>query len=160
MPNFETVATWLDAETLLTFRPFEPAHTAGFRLQSICVQVRDYKGRQLDPARRTLEAHYGGFVLSQTRLGPTEARRQALDTSYGNASRSTRIRGHEARIYDLGPEPEPGDVDGRPPAVVAWYEGELFLFLASGELPSSALVRIAESLHEVPPGDRADPAPG
>lgn len=44
-------------------------------------------------------------------------------------------------------QPAPHDPDGRSPAVVAWHDGELFFLIASGELPSDALVRIAESLY-------------
>lgn len=146
-PYFETAATWNEAEALLTFRPLRPRHTEGFELQSLRVHVRDHKRRELPAGERSLEAHYGAFVLSQARKGREEARRLALDVQYGSAPRATRIAGHEARVYELAPEPAPHDPDGRSPAVVAWHDGELFFLIASGELPSDALVRIAESLY-------------
>lgn len=104
-PYFETAATWNEAEALLTFRPLRPGHTEGFELQSLRVHMRDHKRRELPAGERSLEAHYGAFVLSQARKGREEARRLALDVQYGRASRATRIAGHEARVYELGPEP-------------------------------------------------------
>lgn len=46
---------------MLKFRPLEPRHTAGLRLQSIRIHVRDHKLRELSVDDRTLEAHYGSF---------------------------------------------------------------------------------------------------
>src|SRR4030095_9785991 len=103
---------------MLSFRPLVPKYTAGLRLQSIQIHVRDHKQRDLAIGERTLEAHYGSFVLSQARKGEQEARRRALTLSYGPAPREARIGGHDARVYELGPEPEPGDIDGRSPSVV------------------------------------------
>ena len=74
---------------------------------------------------RTLEAQYGAFVLSQTHRGAVEAKRLALKVSYGADPRAALIAGHEARVYELGPEPPPDDVEGRSPAVVAWSDGHL-----------------------------------
>ena len=105
---------------MLTFQPREPRYTAGLRLRSVRIHVRDHKLRELSINDRTLEAHYGGFVLSQARKGADEARRLALDVWYGNAGEWGRIAGHVARIYELGPEPAPDDIDGRSPAVVTW----------------------------------------
>ena len=84
---------------MLTFRPLEPRHTAGHRLQSIQIHVRDHKLRELPIEARTLEAHYGAFVLSQAQKGASEARRLALDVSYGLAPRDARIAGRAARLY-------------------------------------------------------------
>ncbi len=133
---------------MLTFRPIEPPHTAGLRLQSIHVHVRDHKLRDLPIEDRTLEAHYGGFVLSQSRKGAAEARRLALDVSYGRAAHETRIAGRAGRVYELGPEPPPDDIDGRSPAVVTWHDAEMFYLIASGGMSSDDLVRIAISLYE------------
>ena len=143
------------------FQPLEPRHTAGLRLQSIEIHVRDHKLRDLPIADRTLEAHYGAFVLSQSRKGATEARRLALDVPYGPASREARIAGHSARVYELGPDPPPDDIDGRNPSVVAWHDEDMFYLVASSTLPSDDLVRMAVSLYEkrkrLAPGERTFP---
>jgi len=133
---------------MVTFQPIEPAHTAGLRLQSIQIHVRDHKRRELPIEDRTLEAHYGGFVLSQSRKGAEEARRLALNVSYGRAGREARIAGRDARVYELGPEPAPGDIDGRSPAVVTWHDADMFYLIASGEMSADDLVRVALSLYE------------
>jgi hypothetical protein len=146
-PYFESPRNWKAARALLTFRPVEPKHTAGFRLQSIRIFVRDHKLRELPVEDRTLEAHYGGFSLCQSRRGAAEARRLALDVSYGRVVRDSQIAGHPARIYELGPEPEPEDIDGRSPSVVVWHDAEMFYLVASHEMSSDKLVKIAQSLY-------------
>ena len=130
------------------FRPLEPRHTAGLSLRSIQIHVRDHKLRELPIEDRTVEAHFGAFVVSQSRKGATEARRLALDVSYGPTSREARIAGHSARVYELGPEPPPDDIDGRSPSVVTWHDGDMFFLIASGALLSDELVRVAVSLYE------------
>jgi hypothetical protein len=144
------VESWKAARTRLVFQPLEPRHTAGLTLQSIQIHIRDHKRRELPIADRTLEAHYGAFVLSQSWKGATEARRLALDVSYGRASRETRIAGHSARVYELGPEPPPDDIDGRRPSVVTWHDGDMFYLVASSTLSSDDLVRVAMSLYKRP----------
>jgi hypothetical protein len=146
-PHFQTAFSWKEAAALLTFRPVEPKHTEGFSLQSICVFVRDHKRRELPVGKRSLEAHYGSFVMSQARRSEDEARRLALAVPYGSEPREARIGGHEARVYELGPEPEPDDIDGRSPAVVTWHDGELFFLIASDSLPSEALIKVAASIY-------------
>lgn len=145
--HFETASSWKEAEALLTFQPLKPTQTEGFDLQSIAIYVRDYKHRELPVSERSLEVHYEGFVLTQVRSGEDEAKRQTLEVPYGREPIEARIAGHEARVYELGPEPEPGDIDPRNPAVVAWYDAEIFFLIASDALPSDALVRIAVSLY-------------
>ena len=147
-PHFERVESWKAARTRLAFRPLEPRHTVGLTLQSIQIHIRDHKLRELPIADRTLEAHYGAFVLSQSQKGAAEARRQARDVSYGPASREARIAGHSARVYELGPEPPPDDIDGRSPSVVTWHDGDMFYLVASSSLSSDDLVRVAVSLYE------------
>ena len=132
---------------MLTFRPREPRHTAGLRLSSIRIHVRDHKLRELPVADRTLEAHYGAFVLSQARRSAAEARRLALDVSYGLGGRDTQIAGCAGRAYERGPQPEPHDIDGLSPAVVVWHDREMFYLIASDEMPSANLIRIATSLY-------------
>ena len=104
---------------MVAFRPLEPSHTAGFRLQSIRIHVRDHKLRELAIEDRTLEAHYGGFVLSQSKKGASEARRLALDVSYGQAAREGRIAGPAAldarACTGADREPRLGDIDGAQP---------------------------------------------
>jgi hypothetical protein len=106
-----------------------------------------HKLREILINERTLEAHYGGFVLSQARKGTDEARRLALDVRYGSAGQEGQIVGHAARIYELGPEPAPDDIDGRTPAVVIWHDADLFFLVASDTMSSHELVRIAISLY-------------
>jgi hypothetical protein len=144
-PHFATIDTWDDAEPLVGFRPLVPRYLAGFDLQALRVHVMDHRRRDLPIEERTLEAHYGGFVLSEAKRGTAEARRLALDASYGAEPRETSVGGREARVYELGPEPEPDDPDGRMPALVAWADGELFLLVASGELSADELLAIAAS---------------
>ena len=82
-PHFETADSWQAAEAMLTFRPQTPNYTAGFALESIRIYVRDHRQRPLAIGDRTCEAHYGSFVVSQSRREPSEARRLALEVSYG-----------------------------------------------------------------------------
>jgi hypothetical protein len=147
-PHFETAASWTAAQAMLTFQPLQPRNTMGLHLRSIRIHVRDHKLRELATSDRTLEAHYGGFVLSEARKGVDEARRLALAVPYGPAGSAARIAGRAAHIYELGPEPEPGDIDGRNPAVVAWHDGEMFFLIASGEMSVDKLVIIADSLYD------------
>ena len=132
---------------MLTFRPLIPRYTAKLRLQSIRIHVRDHKMRELPLNDRTLEAHYGGFVLSQTSTSVGEARRLALSVSYGHHGRDIQVAGRPARSYEQGPEPPPDDIDGRSPAVVVWHDAGLLCLVASDTMPSGDLVRIAESLY-------------
>jgi len=110
--------------------------------------VRDHKLRELSVGDRTLEAHYGAFVVSQSRKGAREARCLALVVSYGRAPREARIAGHAARVYELGAEPAPDDIDGRDPSVVTWHDAEMFYLIASARMSADELVRIANSLYE------------
>ncbi len=146
-PCFETVSSWKAAHAMLRFQPLEPKHTAGHRRRSIQIHVRDHKMRELPVDDRTLEAHYDAFVVTQSRKGKREARRWALDVRYGEAPREAQIAGHAAHVYELGPEPEPDDIDERNPAVVTWHDAEMFYLIASGEMSSDGLVRIANSLY-------------
>ena len=86
-------------------------------------------------------------MLSQARKRTDEARRLALDVRYGSAGQERQIAGHGARIYELGPEPAPDDIDGRTPAVVIWHDADLFFLVASDAMSSDELVRIAISLY-------------
>jgi hypothetical protein len=148
--HFETVAGWQQARALLTFDLLEPSDTAGCALKKLEVHIRDHKMRDLAKAERSLEAHYGVFVLTQSWKGDAEARRAALDVSYGPNAREAQILGRDARVYELGPEPPPDDIDGRQPAVVAWHDGAMFYFIASVQLPAVELMRIAASLYRPP----------
>ena len=145
-PHFETASSWKAARAKLTFQPREPGYTVGLPLHSIRIHVRDHKLPEILINDRTLETHYGGFVLSQTRKGADEARRLALGVRHGSAGQEGQIAGHTARIYELGPEPAPDDIDGRTPAVVTWYDADLFFLVARDTMSSHELVRIAISL--------------
>lgn len=146
-PHFDTAASWSAARTMVTFQPVEPKDTAGRLLQSIRIHVRDHKRRELRIDERTLEAHYGDFVLSESRKGADEARRLALDVSYGREVREALVAGRTARVYELGPEPAPDDIDGRSPSVVVWNDADMFYLIASGQMSADALMPIAESLY-------------
>jgi hypothetical protein len=132
---------------MLTFRPMVPKQTKSFTLQSIAIYVRDYKHRELPVGERSVEAHYGGFVLSQAQPGQEEARRLVVDVLYGQVLQEAQIARCEAWVYELGPQPEPHDIDPRSPSVVVWHDEDLFLLVASDQLPSEELVRIARSLY-------------
>jgi len=131
----------------LTFQPLEPEHTAGQRLRSIQIRVRDHKLRKLSVDDRTLEAHYGAFVVTEARKGVDEARRLALAVPYGRSARDVRIAGCAGRAYEHGPEPPPDDIDGRSPWVVTWHDAEMFYLIASDEMSSDELITIAASLY-------------
>jgi hypothetical protein len=146
-PHFETADSWQAAEAMLTFRPLQPKYTAGFDLQSIYIFVRDHRQRDLPIADRTCEAHYGSFVVSQSRRSPGEARRLALEVSYGRNPIVARIFAHDARVYELAPDPGPEEIDGRSPAVVTWHDGDMFFLVASSEMDVAELQRIAMSLY-------------
>jgi hypothetical protein len=146
-PHFESPPGWTAARALLAFEPVAPSYTAGRALEALRVHVRDHRLRDIDPGDRSLEAHYGTFVLSQLRQTEADARRLALDVSYGRDPQPVSIAGHDARMYDLGPEPDPDDLDGRMPAVVAWHDGEMVYLLASSDLPPEELIRIAGSVY-------------
>lgn len=146
-PHFEHPANWKQARRLVDFEPCEPRRTKGFELHSLAVFVRDHRQRELPRTERSLEAHYGGFVFSQSCPGADQARRLALETRYGLAPRAIRIAGREARSYPLGPRPETGDSDPRSPAVVTWCDADRFCLLASETLPVDDLIEIAESIY-------------
>jgi hypothetical protein len=145
--HFETADSWEAAQAMLTFRPLQPKYTAGLELESIRIFVRDHRQRDLPIADRTCEAHYRSFVVSQSRRSPDEARRLALEVSYGRNPIVARIFGHDARVYELAPDPGPEDIDGRSPAVVTWHDADLFFLVASGEIGVAELQRIAMSLY-------------
>jgi hypothetical protein len=131
----------------VAFKPVVPKYTAGFALQTIEIHIRDHKQRELAIRERTLEAHYGGFVLSETISAPEDARRRALETSYGPAGSEVLVAGHAGKSYERGPEVAPDDIDGRMPAVVVWSDDEMFYLVASGELEADVLLRVAGSLY-------------
>jgi len=144
-PHFETASSWEATRDLVAFRPAEPSDTAGLQLQSLPVHVMDHRRRRLPVKARSLEAHYGAFVLSEGRHSSDAARRLALEVSYGRDAQPAQIAGHEGRMYELGPEPEPGGIDGRPPAVVVWHDAGMLYLVASLSLPAIRLLGIARS---------------
>ena len=94
----------------------------------------------------TLEVHFDGYVLSQAQRDHVEAMRLA-ELRYGPDASEITVVGRPGIIYELGPEPEPDDIDPRPPAIVTWADGDLFLLLASDTRPASDLLQIAASLY-------------
>ena len=148
-PHFEYPENWQQAAGWVDFEPSEPGLTAGFDLHSLAVFVRDHKQRELPRAERSLEAHYGAFVLSQSSPGADQARQLALETRYGPAPQALSIAGREARRYELGPESPPDDPDPRSPAVLTWCDGDRFYLLASEILSAGELIPIAESIYRI-----------
>jgi len=145
-PHFATAASWDAARALLTFVPRVPIVASGGAPPVFRIYVRDHKLRALPVEERTLEAHYGRFVFTQSRRTPEEAQRLALNVTYGPIAQHAFILGRPARVYQLGPEPMPDDVDDRLPAVVAWHDGAVFYLLVSHEMTADALVMIAMSV--------------
>lgn len=146
--HFETVADWDAASGLIEFTPRQPSFTADHALQSLSVYVMDHRKRKLPVSARSLEAHYGAFVIEQRRAASAaEARRLALSTPYGSTAETINVAGFEGRGYPLGPEPGPDDIDGRMPAVVVWNDDSMFYLVASSELELPDLLAIASSLY-------------
>ena len=147
-PHFQRAADWQAAARSLTFEPQRPAYTGDAVLESLQIFVRDHKMRELPKGERSLEAHYGAFVFTQTRRTEDEARRLALAEVYGREPKVVSVAGHPGRLYERGPEVAPGDPDGRSPAVVVWHDGPCFYLLASVTLEVQELARIAASVHK------------
>lgn len=139
-PSFESVDDWAEAKSRLGFTPLSPAPEPN----SLRIHVRDHKAREVEP---TLEAHFDGYVLSQARRHPTEARRLAYERRYGVSPEPVDVRGHVAFTYELGPMPDPNDIDPRTPAVVTWADDDIFMFLASDSMRVDELIEVATSLY-------------
>ena len=133
------------AMELVAFEPLVPG-LPDLNLQSLAVFVRDHKDRELPVSERSLEIHYEGFVFSQTRKGIQKSR-EALRQNFGPNPQVTRIAGREGRLYPLGPEPEPDDVDPRSPAVVVWRDGDMFYLIASEVMDACELLDVARSVY-------------
>lgn len=146
-PHFVFVDSWGEAASVVGFRPHVPDFTVGFELSSLAIWVKDHKLREVSQARRSLEAHYGGFVLAQSKPGRRAAIELALETSYGSGPAPVRVGGCEGRCYPLGAPPD--DVDGRSPAVVVWADGPRLFMVASAELEADVLLDVATSLRVV-----------
>jgi hypothetical protein len=67
--------------------------------------------------------------------------------SYGREVREALVAGRPARMYELGPEPAPDDIDGRSPSVVVWHDADMLYLIASGQMMADALLPIAASLY-------------
>jgi len=146
--HFEAAVDWAAAARLVDFEPRRPAFTAGCDLVSLAVYVKDHRKRRLRIGARSLEAHYGAFVIEQKRMASgSEAKRRALSSPYGAVAETVRVAGFEGRSYALGPEPDPDDIDGRSPAVIVWSDGAMFYLVASDKLKEAILLRIASSMY-------------
>lgn len=150
-PHFRRLSSLDEAAVLVGFTPRQPSESLGLQPESISVFVMDHRLREVPASRRTVECHYGEFVVSQQCSGEEEARRQAYDVLYGPDPQLVWINEKEARAYDLGPVPQPttwmaDDIDGRQPAVVVWADGPIFLLVASDKRHVSDLVRVARSM--------------
>ena len=151
-PHFVTVGSWEAAASLVGFRPRVPEYTAGYDLCSLAVWVKDHKLREVSQAERSLEAHYGGFMLAQSEPGRREAAQLAQETSYGRSFVPVSVAGCQGKSYPLGPPVEADDIDGRAPAVVVWADGARFFLLASGELEAEVLLEVAGRLRDTKDG--------
>lgn len=147
-PHFESAPSWRTAAEKLNFKPLLPRKDFKHKLKSLRIYVRDYKMRQLPIGDRSLEAYFGSFVFTQVqRTDADEAKRQTVEVSYGHSAQEALIASHVGRVYELGPEPPADDIDGRSPSVVVWHDSNMFYLLASGELSSIDLVKIAGSFY-------------
>jgi hypothetical protein len=149
-PAFVVVDSWDAAAALLPFAPRIPRDAGGRALQGIRVVVRDHRGRDLAPARRSLEAHFSGVVLSQSQHVPDDTKRRALDVAYGQNGYAISIAGREGRAYPRGPDPLAGDLDGPSPAVVVWADADMLFLLASHDATIEGLCRIGASIYDPP----------
>ena len=138
-PHFERIEDWEEAESRLGFAPLRPVAEP----ISLNVHVMDHKQRRVEP---TLEASFDGYVLSQALRDPAEAGRLAR-RRYGSDPFEIVIAGHDGLAYELGPQPVPGDMDPRPPAVVTWADDGLFVLVASDSMTVMELIEIARSLY-------------
>ena len=146
-PHFLDCPSWSHSVSAMGFEPRIPVDTLGHPLQVLRVFVRDHRMREVAPSERMLEAHYGSFVVSQSRPGAKRARSLAMNTSYGASSVLTQVAGLDAKAWELGPEPIPDDLDGRPPAVITWADGDRFYLIASDQRIVGDLIKVAESLY-------------
>ena len=144
--HFDTVDTWEEAAKLLDFVP-TPLRIDGRPLSKLEVYVRDLK-RRLPISERILEARYPGVAFAQSQKDEPEARRQALEVKYGQDPQTVVIGGNEGRMYELGPEVPPDDIDGRAESVIAWSDGRRFYMLASNDMMLSELLPVAQSLYQ------------
>ena len=147
--SFEFPPTWAGACSMLDFEPVKPRALKTRQIEKFAVHVRDHKMRQLPRHQRSFETYFPDCVFSQARREPAEARRLALEVSYGEAPANIVVGGHQARRYELGPVPPADDIDPRSPAVVTWADGGMLYLLASDQLPASELERIAASIYPV-----------
>lgn len=137
--HFLKVGSWAEAEEVLGFTPLRPRdEPRAFR-----IHVKDHRMRDVSP---TLEVYCDGYVLSQAKRDEAEANRLAAQV-YGPEPIGVLFARHEGVMYELGPEPEPDDVDARQPAVLTWADGALFFLIASDTRPAADLKDIAASLY-------------
>ncbi len=137
--HFISVDGWDEAAATLGFEPLRPRQEA----RAFRIHVRDHRMREVAP---TLEVHFAGFVLSQALREPDEAGRMAAER-FGPDPRQVLVGGHPGFVYELGPEPGPDDIDPRPPAIVTWADGALFVLLASESMEANDLLEISGSLY-------------
>ena len=145
--RFLVPSTWREAAELVAFSPMIPKHLGGRPIKHFRVHVRDHKQRDLPLRDRTLEAWFDDFCFSQSFHSSEEATRKASETSYGRNPQQVFVGGHEGRMYELGPEVPPDDIDGRDSAAIAWSDGPMFYFLASGRITLAELLPIANALY-------------
>ncbi len=146
--HFKSATSWRVATEKLNFKPLVPRKNFRHNLKSLRIYVRDYKMRELPIDDRSLEAYFESFVFTQAqKIDANEAKRQTVKVPYGSFGREVFIAGHVGRAYELGPEPPADDIDGRSPSVVVWHNGNMFYLLASDEMFSNDLVKIADSIY-------------
>jgi hypothetical protein len=140
--HFEFPTTWSEARDLVVFGPIQLATVTQSELVSLAVHIRDHKRRDLPITDRTLEAYYDDFTFSQRMCATSkEAKRMAVEISYGPAPRKAIVGGGEARVYEG--ELDSDDDEALPPVVV-WHADEMFYLLAGRTLDAQALLQLAE----------------
>ena len=138
--DWEAAARWFGA------RPARPRDARGRAVQAFRVRLRDHRDRLLPVARRDLEVHFDDFVFTQVSVGAEEARRRALEWSYGPEPTEMRIGPHEGRGYERQPDPPDDDPDPPLPTVVTWAVAERHFLLASSTLSVAELIEVAHAV--------------
>ena len=137
--HFVSAGGWEEAGAILGLEPLRPA----MEPMALRIHVKDHRKRDVPP---TLEAYFEGFVLSQSVREPDEAARLAAQR-YGADRKEVSVSGHAGFSFELGPEPDPDDVDPRQPAVVTWADQGRFVLIASDTKEAADLLEIAASLY-------------
>ncbi|MBT8404140.1 MAG: ankyrin repeat domain-containing protein [Gemmatimonadetes bacterium] len=145
-PHWAQPTDWEAAGRWFGATPARPRDTLGRTVQAFRVRLRDHRDRLLPAAGRDLEVHFDDFDFTQVSVGHEEARRRALEWSYGPEAMELRIGPHAGRGYERQPDPPEADPDPPLPTVVTWWVGERHFLLASATLAVAQLIEVAHSV--------------